>query len=191
MLGQRRAVMQLMHRGGKAMRLSSFLCVMVTCLSLALSSSTSLAQQATPDAARSASNHLPSEESATANINRTPETKTHGGRQLKVLSSLEFGLSILVLVFGCIVLIIEYLQLRAIRVTAEDSLRIYAVTLIIVATLFSITAGFDAVQVAPAMGLFGTIAGYLLGKRSEKSRNSTNGNQAPRKRDSDEQVEKH
>jgi hypothetical protein len=38
------------------------------------------------------------------------------------------------------------------------------VTLIIIGTLFFITAGFDSTQIAPALGLFGTIAGYLLGK---------------------------
>lgn len=103
-------------------------------------------------------------ESKLDTANTTPVSQASSGRQLKVLSSLEFWLSILVLIFGCIVLTLEYMQLRNINVTAEESLRIYAVTLIIIATLFSITAGFDAIQVAPAMGLFGTIAGYLLGK---------------------------
>jgi hypothetical protein len=49
---------------------------------------------------------------------------------------------------------------------------VYAVTLIIVGTLFAITAGFDSNQIAPAMGLFGTIAGYLLGKRATLSEKS-------------------
>jgi hypothetical protein len=49
--------------------------------------------------------------------------------------------------------------------TSEDALRLYGVTLILVGTLFAITAGFDSQQVGPAMGLFGTVAGYLLGRR--------------------------
>ena len=81
------------------------------------------------------------------------------------LSDFEFWLSAEILVFGLGVVLIEFLLLRKAKVSAEDALRVYAVTLIIVGTLFAITAGFDSTQIAPAMGLFGTIAGYLLGKR--------------------------
>ena len=42
--------------------------------------------------------------------------------------------------------------------------RTYTITLIIVGTMFLITAGFDSEQTSPAMALFGTIAGYLLGR---------------------------
>ena len=82
------------------------------------------------------------------------------------LSDFEFWLSAEILLFGLGVIVIEFMLLRKARVTAEEALRVYAVTLIIVGTLFAITAGFDSNQIAPAMGLFGTIAGYLLGKRT-------------------------
>jgi hypothetical protein len=88
------------------------------------------------------------------------------------LSDFEFWLSAEILLFGLGVVVIEFLLLRKARVTAEEALRVYAVTLIIVGTLFAITAGFDSNQIAPAMGLFGTIAGYLLGKRSALSERS-------------------
>ena len=50
----------------------------------------------------------------------------------------------------------------------EQTIRLLAVTLIVISTLFIITAGFDSEQIAPAMGLFGTIAGYILGRAIEK-----------------------
>jgi hypothetical protein len=88
------------------------------------------------------------------------------------LSDFEFWLSAEILLFGLGVIIIEFLLLRKAHVNAEEALRVYAVTLIIVGTLFAITAGFDSNQIAPAMGLFGTIAGYLLGKRATLSEKS-------------------
>lgn len=83
-----------------------------------------------------------------------------------ILSQYEFWLSAEVLIFGFAVLVAEFLLLRRAKVTAEEALRVCAVSLIIIGTLFAITAGFDSNQIAPAMGLFGTIAGYLLGKRA-------------------------
>lgn len=99
-----------------------------------------------------------------------PENETAGARdrsiEKHILSDFEFWLSAEILVFGFGVLLAEFLLLRKATVTAEEALRVYAVSLIVIGTLFAITAGFDANQIAPAMGLFGTIAGYLLGKRT-------------------------
>lgn len=96
------------------------------------------------------------------------ESKDDGrkGYQKTVLSDYEFWLSLEILIFGFAVIAVQYLLLKNAKVTAEESLRVYAVTLIIIGTLFAITAGFDSNQIAPAMGLFGTIAGYLLGRRT-------------------------
>jgi hypothetical protein len=94
------------------------------------------------------------------------EDTTAGPTVKRVLTTLEFWLSLEVLLFGVVVALLEYVILRTRSVSAEDTLRVYAVTLIIVGTLFAITAGFDSTQIAPAMGLFGTIAGYVLGRRS-------------------------
>jgi hypothetical protein len=51
----------------------------------------------------------------------------------------------------------------------EQTIRLVAVTLVVISTLFVITAGSSSEQLAPAMGLFGTIAGYRLGTASGKS----------------------
>jgi Trk-type K+ transport system membrane component len=89
-----------------------------------------------------------------------------------MLNDSELRLSLEVLFFGVVVLILEFLLLPRSVVNAEDTLRVYAVTLILIGTLFAITAGFKSQDVAPAMGLFGTIAGYLLGKRNSSGDSS-------------------
>lgn len=48
-----------------------------------------------------------------------------------------------------------------------DILKSYVVTFVVAGTLLALTAGFDGDQIAPAMGLFGTIVGYLLGRESD------------------------
>jgi hypothetical protein len=91
-----------------------------------------------------------------------------------LLTSFEFWLSLEVLIFGGLVILVEFILLRSRGAKAEEILRVYAVTLIVIGTLFAITAGFDNNQIAPAMGLFGTIAGYLLGRRlPENTRTAT------------------
>jgi hypothetical protein len=95
------------------------------------------------------------------------------------LSDFEFWLSFEILLFGLGVIVVEFMLLRHAKLTAEEALRVYAVTLIIVGTLFAITAGFGSTQIAPAMGLFGTIAGYLLGKRTSESVKQDKGENEP------------
>lgn len=84
------------------------------------------------------------------------------------LSQPEFLLAVAVLVFGLTCLIFQFLLFYR-RQSAEAELtKMTTVTLVVTGTLFVISAGFDNSQIAPAMGLFGTMIGYLLG-RSEKS----------------------
>lgn len=84
----------------------------------------------------------------------------------RILTRFEFWLSLLILLFGTIVVTVQFLLLRKKTFDGNDVLRVFGVTLIIVGTLFLIAAGFGDKQIAPAMGLFGTLAGYLLGKAS-------------------------
>lgn len=86
--------------------------------------------------------------------NEVPKSST----MVQVLNSYEFLLSVSVLLFGVFVL-------RQLRSKTEDSLQTYGLTLIVIATIFAMTAHFDGTQIAAAMGLFGTIAGYILGRR--------------------------
>src|SRR4051812_40403855 len=56
--------------------------------------------------------------------------------------------------------------LRAKRANPDDVLRTFAVTLVIIGSLFAMTAGFSSAQIAPIVGLFGTIIGYITGRRT-------------------------
>lgn len=88
-----------------------------------------------------------------------------GGRYL---SSREFLLALLVAAMLLTTLSLQFVLLRKMeRLRAEDTLRCFGLTLVITGTVFFIVAGFDSEQIAPAIGLFGTIAGYILG-RSER-----------------------
>ena len=94
----------------------------------------------------------------------------------RILTRFEFWLSLIILAFGAIVVAVQYALLRKRSFDGNDILRVFGVTLIVVGTLFLITAGFGDKQIAPAMGLFGTLAGYLLGKASREPGSKTGGN---------------
>jgi hypothetical protein len=46
----------------------------------------------------------------------------------------------------------------------EDHFRYFIIIIIVIGTLALITTGFSSDQIAPAAGLFGTLAGYLVGR---------------------------
>lgn len=74
-----------------------------------------------------------------------------------------------VLLFGLVIcILITYLITKG--KSADNVLKALGTVLIIVAALFLVVAGYDDKQIAPVMGLLGTIAGYLLGKDSAQSK---------------------
>lgn len=83
------------------------------------------------------------------------------------MTSLEFILSLAVLIFGLIIVGLEIYLIRTKDIDSDMLVKFIVVTLIITGTLFLITAGYNNNQIAPAVGLFGTVAGYLLGKSSK------------------------
>jgi len=86
-----------------------------------------------------------------------------GGR-----STMELYLSLAVLVFGLIILGLQIgLMFKIGKGWGPNTIRVTGLTLVIVSGVFLITAGYSQDQIAPMVGLLGTIAGYLLGK-SEK-----------------------
>ena len=96
-----------------------------------------------------------------------------GNLEVHVLSSFEFWLSIVLLIFGLIVIGVQlYLATRrgpdgTHTVSVENGIRLSIVSLIIISALVLIASGYSNNQIAPAMGLFGTIAGYLVGKQDK------------------------
>ncbi|MEX3967380.1 hypothetical protein AB4Y42_35040 [Paraburkholderia sp. EG286B] len=84
---------------------------------------------------------------------------------VSLLTNREFFLSIFVLIFGLIALLLQSFLLKKANASAAEASKALILILIVIGVIFSITAGFSAQTVAPAVGLFGTIAGYLLGRR--------------------------
>lgn len=81
----------------------------------------------------------------------------------------EQVLSIAILAFGLIVLCVQYLLLRDDpHRPVQEILPLLSINLIITGTLFLISAGLSAQEIAPGLGLFGTIAGYVLGRRASE-----------------------
>ena len=74
-------------------------------------------------------------------------------------------ISVTVLVFGMFVLLLAAYLIR-IGKSSESVLRIFGTVLIIVISVFLVVAGYTSTQIAPVMGLLGTIVGYLLGKEA-------------------------
>lgn len=84
---------------------------------------------------------------------------------LSLMSSREFVLSLFILVFGITIVLVQFFLLRSVvEKKSENIANTNLVTLIIIGTLVLISSGFTNEQIAPALGLFGTIAGYILGK---------------------------
>lgn len=67
---------------------------------------------------------------------------------------------------GALILLFEFiLFFRAReRVSASDIMRTFSVTLILVGVVALLGIGYDQQQVQPAIALFGTLLGYLLGR---------------------------
>lgn len=72
-------------------------------------------------------------------------------------------LGVAVLAFGLIAMVLMFM-LFVRRQSTELVLRAFGIPLIIVSAVFLVVAGYTEQQIAPVMGLLGTIAGYLLAK---------------------------
>lgn len=82
----------------------------------------------------------------------------------RYLTSYEFALAALVIAFGLVIMLSVSYALKGRNATPEQLLRFYGVIVILIATTLLIIAGLNNNQIAPAVGLFGTVAGYLLGR---------------------------
>lgn len=94
---------------------------------------------------------------------------------ISVMTTNELWLSFGVLIFGFLVMLVELYLMRVSQFDQGQALKFILVTLVITSALFLIAAGFSNNQIASAMGLLGTIAGYLLG-RSQSDDVSTSKN---------------
>jgi len=92
------------------------------------------------------------------------------GYQDNWFASQEAFLSILALLFGLVALALYvFATLRIDKDTLPDFRRYYVVLLLIVAVLLVIFSGLNDKQIAPAIGFFATVAGYILGRSSARA----------------------
>jgi hypothetical protein len=87
------------------------------------------------------------------------------------LGSREFIIAVLVLLFGAFLTIASGCLLRYTRIGAEELTRLMSLILVVCGLLLLVATGYRQADIAPALGLLGTIAGYLLG-RSDRQRPS-------------------
>lgn len=82
-------------------------------------------------------------------------------------------LGIAVLSFGLIIiLMIGLVLLKRQRGFGNMTVKLIGLTIIITASIFLIVTGYSENQIAPVIGLLGTIAGYLLGSSDKSSTNN-------------------
>lgn len=102
----------------------------------------------------------------------------------EMLNDTEFMNSFIVTGFSFWTLVLIIWGATRTKGTFEPSeyIRLVVILFIIIASMFLIAAGFDDKQLAPAFGLLGTIAGYLLGRADSPkppSSNNTTANSTP------------
>lgn len=92
----------------------------------------------------------------------------------KFMKSSEFIISCLILIFAVSVIGLFVVLFWTGKIRQELIYKMTILSLIIFSTLFLISTGYSNDQIAPAIGLMGTIAGYLLGKSysTDESKNS-------------------
>lgn len=83
-------------------------------------------------------------------------------------------MSATVLVFGFLIILLATYLIRVGKNT-ESVLRIFGTILIVLVAVFLVVAGYTDTQIAPVMGLLGTIAGYLLGKDTRENKDTREG----------------
>lgn len=76
-------------------------------------------------------------------------------------------LSIALLLFGVLVIAAALWRVERAQLTETGALRLVGATVVVVMAVFLCTAGFTLEQITPAIGLLGTMGGYVLG-RSER-----------------------
>ncbi len=85
-------------------------------------------------------------------------------------------ITILLLIFGAMVLGIAALIIHKHGTDINYLFKYYIIILVIVGSIILLSVGYDKDQITPAIGLFGTIAGYLLGKSDVNKTTANNAN---------------
>lgn len=84
-------------------------------------------------------------------------------------TSVEVALSVAVLVFGAAMLWLLTACLAKGYFSSTVFLKLFVLGAVVTAGLFVVVAGYTQDQIAPMMGLLGTLVGYLLGREGNQS----------------------
>ena len=108
--------------------------------------------------------------------NKQSTNRVEDSNSVHSLAAVADVRSLAVLGFTFLILTLETLViLKSKKGWNIASTRIYGVTLIVTSSLYLITAGYTETQIAPVVGLLGTIAGFLLGKSETGKQDSDAG----------------
>jgi hypothetical protein len=75
----------------------------------------------------------------------------------------ELNLTLLIFAFGVVALLLFYWIVKTDR-GSPLLLRVYVILILVFGTLLIVSSAYATEQIAPVVGFFGTIAGYLLGR---------------------------
>lgn len=134
----------------------------VTFLCLSISSLALFAEGINDSTIQSEMYAIPEKVKSTDALNDVPDT----------ITDFELLLALAILIFGLCVLCIELYLIKNKQIESEDAVRIVTMTLIIIGALFLVAAGYNNNQIAPPLGLLGTMAGYILGKATNNNKTS-------------------
>lgn len=98
-------------------------------------------------------------------------------------TNVEIWLSVGILVFGTIVLVLQTWLIYKSKAhwSSKSILRLNGLTLIITGALVLVTASYSTNEIAPVIGLLGSVAGYLLGSGNSNPQNAPTQPQQPHK----------
>lgn len=96
----------------------------------------------------------------------------------RVTSDRGLVLAIIVAIFGLITLWLQHDSLRRTHhADAGEFTKSSVLIMVIIGAMLTVTMGLQDDAVAPAMGLFGTIVGYVIGAKQHKGAGSNVGKQ--------------
>jgi glycerol uptake facilitator-like aquaporin len=105
------------------------------------------------------------EDDKAAQTTQTTETKSSSHPAAwtpELVRQLSLGIGIFAILSFVLVAFLIWKNKRA-----EQILRTFGILVIIFAAVFLVVAGYSDTQITPVIGLLGTVAGYLLGRRIE------------------------
>jgi glycerol uptake facilitator-like aquaporin len=105
---------------------------------------------------------------SSAQATNTPKKPELSNNNSAFRTEEEIRLTTYFLFFGAFVLITATILLYKFSNDCNIAFKYFIIILLVLGMLLLITIGFNENQISPAVGLFGTIAGYLLGRTDPK-----------------------